>query len=244
MYFVLSRAVAADEELLWSFRAVQNHRYTEFDDKAKPCQISVSCQSDPAIPDVPNSDPSILLSQVITPITSLKQRGRGGFGGVRGKGGSIRVPPVASRISFVPDLSPYGIGVIPYDDEEEHQDSDDSEESQRSSDIDDGRIVGVQPVYSDFSFGMVDRKRKITIDWKVQNVVSSNVAINQFVGDTKLNWSKSGYPYHATKTELDCFILMDVPVDRRFNDHDSVLSLTNTSIMADPNKRGDGNMSR
>jgi hypothetical protein len=124
-------------------------------------------------------------------------------------------------------------------------DSDDSE-SQQSSVCDD-RIPEIQPIYSDFAFGLIDRKRRIQIDWTVQNVVSSNVATSPFVGQTTLNWRSLGASVSGSagkKSELDCFILMDVPVNRRLFEQDSILTLTNAAIEADPNARGLGNMTR
>ena len=123
------------------------------------------------------------------------------------------------------------------------EDSDGSEEPQ-SSDVDDVNIVGTQPVYPEFSFGMVDRKRKIEINWKVENVVSSSVASNPYLGETKLNWRSSGVSVQSPKTELDYFLLMDVPVTQKLFGDASILTLTNEAIEADPNRRGKGNMTK
>jgi hypothetical protein len=251
VYFVLTRAVLANEELLWNFKPVQNYRYRQFDVTAKKCIISVSCQSDREIPEVPNSDPHFLSNQLITPVTASKVSQKSGIGG--GARGKAAAQKDTMSTVFVPELSPYGTSAAPIDpglidasaeNVDAMQDSDDSEESQKSSDIDDTRIVGTQPVYSDFSFGLVDLKRKIKINWEVQNSIPSNVAVNPFIGETKLNWQKSGFAFHARKTELDCFILMDVPVNKKLYDQDSILTLTNKAISADVNRRGEGNMTR
>ena len=263
-YYRTTKVVRVGDELLWNFPPVQNYKYKKFD-AANP-QLSLSCQWDSNIPDVPLPKKETTHPKVLTQ--------RGGRGAMRGGSGSQREPlkntpatversaaATASRGSkrlsnvnrpqaFVPESNPYGQshdalhqrdqgGASSGSDDNDEED-DDSELSPQSSDSEDEhRILLQQPVYPEFTFPIHDKKRKIQVTWEVQNVVSSDVAANPFTGQPKLNWRAIGLSNSLTrpKTELECFLLMDVPVSSLVEGR-SILGMTNASIRADAHRRG------
>jgi hypothetical protein len=193
---------------------------------------------------IASTDPLTTPSTVGKPPNS-KQAARGG----RAAGGGQRAESATdNRPPFVPDSNPYGPDAIAFDPRIELQDGsddmdggDESELSQESSDIDAENTVHPQPVYSEFSFPIFDRKRNIKIDWDVKNTVASNVAANPFAGSTKLHWKVLGLGgLSRRKTELECFMLMDVPVTGPPGEAhgQSILGLTNAAISRDQHRRG------
>jgi hypothetical protein len=249
-YFRTTRAVLRNEELLWNFKPIQNYKYKEFN-VTNP-QLSFSNQSDFNIPNVPLPLKKVAarekkekVAKNKTPSTVLKAGGGGGGGGAKAQpalGAIALIRPAA----FVPDLNPYGDGLGDHGNDEAQSDSDgndvdieDSEQSAQSSDDDDATHVRPQPVYPEYCCPILDKKRKVQINWDVQNVVSSDVAANSFVGSTKLNWRTIGLNNSSTrpKTELEYFLLMDVPVTALVNGQ-SILGLTNAAIREDPQRRG------
>jgi hypothetical protein len=246
--------------LLWNFKPVQNYKYTEFDE-INP-RLALSCQWDGAIPDVPVSakqNPRKALTLF---------RGRGGAkGGGLGPGEMRKTPPTVAKekghaaaasrgkksqlpgsssqplAAFVAEPNPYG-GVLDAHDDQINNDSDHvsssdgSGSSPESSDNDD-HAVQPQPVYEEISFPILDKKRKIRFDWEVKNEVASNVAPSLYLGATKLHWRTIGLGGLARrKTELECFMLMDVPIATPTSHGLSILSMTNDSIRDAKSKRG------
>jgi hypothetical protein len=143
-------------------------------------------------------------------------------------------------VPFVADQNPYGDDRDPqinYDSDRVSS-SDGSGSSPESSDSDD-HAVQPQPVYAEFAFPIVDKKRKIKFDWEVKNEVASNVAPSLHLGTTKLHWKAIGLGGIARrKTELECFMLMDVPIATPNSHGLSILSMTNDSIRTAKSKRG------
>ena len=144
-------------------------------------------------------------------------------------------------VPFVAEQNPYG----PSEPLNDHGDSDHASSSDagsgsspESSDNDD-HGVQPQPVYEEFAFPIFDKKRKIRFDWEVKNEVASNVAPSLYLGPTKLHWRTIGLGSLARrKTELECFMLMDVPISTPTVHGPSILKMTNDSIKAAKSKRG------
>jgi hypothetical protein len=243
--------------LLWNFKPVQNYKYIEFDETTP--QLALSCQWDGAIPDVPVQYPRKVLTTF---------RGRGGArGGGLGPGEMRKTPPTAAKgkgaaatasrgpksqltdstfqplPAFVAELNPYGVVIDAHDDQinndsDNVSSSDGSGSSPESSDNDD-HAVQPQPVYEEIAFPILDKKRKIRFDWEVKNEVASNVAPSLYLGTTKLHWRFIGLGGLARrKTELECFMLMDVPIATPTSHGLSILSMTNDSIRDAKSKRG------
>ena len=68
--------------------------------------------------------------------------------------------------------------------------------------------------------------------------MSSNIAQSPYSTETKLHWRVIGLNGIRQKTELECFMLMDVPVTFANVDGHSILSMTNAAIATDQRKRG------
>ena len=69
--------------------------------------------------------------------------------------------------------------------------------------------------------------------------------VNAYSAETKLLWKAVGLGgLQRKKTELECFMLMDVPVTRTFGGTDCILDMTNAAIDKDPNRRGHGNLTK
>jgi hypothetical protein len=237
-YYRTTKVVRVGDELLWNFPPVQNYKYTKFDVK-KPL-LSFSSQTDDSILDVPIPKP--IKVPKATPVTAKK-----------------RQPPVKKNASAVvvshsnqPALvrvaeNPYGASAAHDGQANANQDDSDnvsishagSGSSPESSDNDQDHVVQPQPVYEDFQFPILDKKRKITFDWEVKNEVASNIAPSLFMGTTKLHWRAIGLAGLARrKTELECFMLMDVPISTGTVHGPSILKMTNDSIKAAKSKRG------
>ena len=218
-----------DEELLWSYGVTMCGKYSDYDPFAP----------DP-YPKSQVSNPKQKQSAPKTPSTAPKG-GQGG--GAAGKSKQAVPKPKGTVQAFIPEVSPYGLHARPFEDAAEAnsdvEDSDaESEASALSSDVDEDVFVAPQPVYPPFVFPVHDVKRKIDISWEVRNELSSNIANSPFSAETKLNWRVIGLGGQARqKTELECFMLMDVPVTIDV-DGLSILSMTNAAISLDPHKRG------
>ncbi len=250
------RWVRKGDELLWSYRATAFDKYVEFDPFGKvpypeAPQPQGKKQQKPTTASKPPAPSASTKAHVSTPTTSkgavtpaTTSKGAAARGGV-----SSKQKPPASKApisrQFVAESSPYGLDAEPFvagdaaagSDGVEDSDAE-SEASAVSSEDDDDLHVAPQPVYPAFSFSVHDVKRKIDITWEVQNEVTSNVAPSPFSNETKLHWKAIGLGGLARrKTELECFMLMDVPVTLNV-DGESILSLTNASIAQDAHKRG------
>ena len=69
--------------------------------------------------------------------------------------------------------------------------------------------------------------------------------VNAYSAETKLLWKAVGLGgLQRKKTELECFMLMDVPVTRTFGGTDCILDMTNAAIDKDQHRRGHGNMTK
>jgi hypothetical protein len=224
-----NRVVKAGEEFLWSY--LPSFCGFKYSNEIKPCQSS-----------------KVISQAEITPSAKLTAQKKPKPDKAKPKN---KQPPVVRHSlsqppNFVIGENPYG---APDDhDHHEHPNHDDSDNvsssdagsgsSPESSD-DEDLIIQPQPVYPEFQFPILDAKRKIRFDWEVKNEVASNVAPSLYTGTTKLHWKTIGLAGLArTKTELECFMLMDVPISTPTVHGTSILSMTNDSIRAAKSKRG------
>jgi hypothetical protein len=233
-YFRTTKVINVGDELLWNFPPVQNYYYTKFDVK-KPL-LALSSQTDISILDVPNP----ISKQKATPTTAKKTT-------AKPRKIATALVPHSNQLALVRGENPYGASAAHDSQANPNQDDSDnvsishagSGSSPESSDNDLDNVVQPQPVYEDFQFPILDKKRKITFDWEVKNEVASNIAPSLFIGTTKLHWRAIGLAGLARrKTELECFMLMDVPISTPTVHGPSILKMTNDSIKAAKSKRG------
>ncbi len=217
-----TRLVKKGEEFLWNYPPSGGYVYREFNPRVRPCELFGSSPNDRTCPNVPAAKIRA------TPVTAPKKK----------KTDTTAIK--TKQVPFVAEQNPYGLS-------EPHNDHDDSDRvsssggsgsSPESSDNDD-HAVQPQPFYEEFSFPIVDKMRKIRFDWEVKNEVASNVAPSLYLGTTKLHWKAIGLGgISRRKTELECFMLMDVPIATPTSHGLSILSMTNASIRAAKSKRG------
>jgi hypothetical protein len=234
-----SRDVVADEELMWSFPPSAGYVYEEFDPQVTPVQFFGSSVRDQTIPNIGISKVSAKISTKPakdqppaskTPATAKKR-----------KPDTPAVPYDPAHSFASPDQAAIHEGAPNHS--ESDADESHSESSAQSSD-NDNEEVAPQPVYDDdFTVPVWNAKRKINIEWKVKNSIASDISAQPFSGETKLLWKAIGLGgFHRKKTELECFMLMDVPIDKNQGDQASILALTNAAIDNDEQRRGTGNM--
>ncbi len=221
------RLIRKDEELLWSYGVTMCGKYSDYDPFAPaPYPLLVRKASTAASkPKAPKP------SSPATPATSSKAASK----------------PLKQQAPkpYIPESSPYGLDALEFnlaaaaaDSGSAENSEGESEDSAESSEADDDDSVAPQPVYPEFSLTVHDEKRKIDILWEVRNEMSSNIAQSPYQTETKLHWRVIGLTNNRQKTELDCFMLMDVPVNIANVDGHSILSLTNASIATDQRRRG------
>jgi hypothetical protein len=228
-----NRVVRAGEEFLWSYPpSFCGGKYVN---QIAPCQSSKVVDEDASTPSAKNTAQK--PKQVSKPPPKPKAAAK------------HKQPPVVqhSQPAYVRGENPYGAPVAHDDREDQNNDDSDnvpssdagSGSSPESSDNGEDYINQPQPVYREFQFPILDTKRKIRFDWEVKNEVASNVAPSLYMGTTKLHWKTIGLAgLTRTKTELECFMLMDVPISTPTVHGTSILSMTNDSIRAAKSKRG------
>lgn len=142
------------------------------DRKERPVQLYGSSCSDATIPDVPkNLQPAKKQAAkpavIKTPATKDKTAGKG----KRVVDGAVRLDSV-----YDPSLA-FGANGGEYMEDQASSNSDDSGSESSVQSSDGGYEAEPQPVYSDFTVPVFNTNRKLNVEWKVVNDISSSISV-------------------------------------------------------------------
>ena len=144
------------------------------DRKERPVQLYGSSCSDATIPDVPkNLQPAKKQAAkpagAKTPATKDKSQ-------TAGKGKRVVDGAVGPESVYDPSLA-FGANGGEYAEDQASSNSDDSGSESSVQSSDGGHEAEPQPVYSDFTVPVFNTNRKLNVEWKVVNDISSGISV-------------------------------------------------------------------